>query len=141
MSETPHVPQSTHSFISVRASLSCPTSHLDFALTTCVIRGRNGLGGGVQSFVTGAAAPSFLGHSPLHMQNMSCCPLTPAQFAAVTHFFFISFSLTVTFMFICSVQLRGIWRGCFPLFFFPPPLPLSLFSLLTKILMQICMPQ
>lgn len=33
---------------------------------------------------------SLPGHSPLHMQNMSCCPLTPAQFAAVTHFFFIS---------------------------------------------------
>lgn len=53
--------------------------------------------------------------------------------------FFLHFSLTVTFMFICSVQLWGIWRGCFP--FFLSSLTSFLFSLLTKILMQICMPQ
>lgn len=37
--------------------------------------------------------------------------------------FFLHFSLTVTFMFICSVQLWSIWRGRLP----SPPSPLSLF--------------
>lgn len=39
--------------------------------------------------------------------------------------FFLHFSLTETFMFICSVQLCSIWRDRFP--FFPPLLFFHLF--------------
>lgn len=54
--------------------------------------------------------------------------------------FFLHFGLTVTFMFICSMQLWSIWRGRLP----SPSSPRSLFfphPVMTKISIHICMPQ
>lgn len=69
-------------------ALCCPTSVLEVSFFE-----RGGLmgrgGGSIAIYYRCSFSLSLLGHSPLHMQNMSCCPPTPAQFAAVPHFFFI----------------------------------------------------
>ena len=105
---------------------------------TCVLKGNVLWGGGCSHLLQVQPLPlspwaftsSYAKHVLLSSNSSTvCCRDT----------FFLHFGLTVTFMFICSVQLWGIWRGCFPVF--PSSLTSFLFSLLTKILMQICMPQ
>lgn len=56
-----------------------------------------GGGGGLQSFVTGAASPSL---SPWAFTSSYA-----KRVLLSSNTFFLHFSLTVTFMFICSVQL------------------------------------
>lgn len=101
-------------------------------------------GGELQSFVTGTASlplslspwaftSSYAKHVLLSSDSSAvCCHDT----------FFLHFSLTVTFMFICSVQLWGIWRGCLPpltsfLFFFSDKnINADLHSIMTKPMMN-----
>lgn len=109
----------------LRVGLSYTTSYLHSAPTLVFWRGMFcGGGGAVVICYRCSLSLSLLGHSPLHMQNMSCCPPTPAQFAAVTHFFFISaWQWHLCSFALCNCEASG--KAVSP--FFPPPSPLSFF--------------